>query len=105
LRVSGASARVSAKLYADVAHDQDAGVTDVHAVVFLQVAINVSRVLKAYSSRADLNARMPGFRVQMGFGLHVGWAIEGAIGEAAGGGGHTSSLSQCDTSNKMCHLS
>lgn len=24
---------------------------------------------------------MPGFKVQMGFGLHIGWAIEGAIGE------------------------
>jgi hypothetical protein len=49
--------------------------------LLLQVAITVSRVLKAYSNRADLNARMPGFSVQMGFGLHVGWAIEGAIGE------------------------
>jgi hypothetical protein len=27
-----------------------------------------------------LNERMPGFKVQMGFGLHIGWAIEGAIG-------------------------
>jgi hypothetical protein len=26
---------------------------------------------------------MPGFRVSMGFGLHVGWAIEGAIGAAS----------------------
>jgi hypothetical protein len=35
-----------------------------------------------YAARADLAARLgPGFRVQMGFGLHVGWAIEGAIGE------------------------
>lgn len=41
----------------------------------------MSRLLGRYSRRADLNARMPGFRVQMGFGLHVGWAIEGAIGE------------------------
>jgi len=23
---------------------------------------------------------MPNFRVKMGFGLHIGWAIEGAIG-------------------------
>ena len=30
--------------------------------------------------RDDLNQRMPGFLVRMGFGLHVGWAIEGAIG-------------------------
>lgn len=49
----------------------------------LQVAVSVSRVLKAYSNRPDLNARLPGFSVQMGFGLHVGWAIEGAIGELA----------------------
>lgn len=49
--------------------------------VVIQVAIAVSSLLKKYSNRADLNARMPGFMVQMGFGLHVGWAIEGAIGE------------------------
>ena len=24
--------------------------------------------------------KIPGFRVRMGFGLHVGWGIEGAIG-------------------------
>lgn len=23
---------------------------------------------------------MPGYRAKMGFGLHVGWAVEGAIG-------------------------
>jgi len=23
---------------------------------------------------------MPNFKIKMGFGLHVGWAIEGAIG-------------------------
>lgn len=23
---------------------------------------------------------MPGFEIKMGYGLHVGWAIEGAIG-------------------------
>jgi len=27
-----------------------------------------------------LYARMPGYKVKMGFGLHYGWAIEGAIG-------------------------
>lgn len=37
--------------------------------------------LKKYAQRKDLNARMPGFNIAMGFGLHVGWAIEGAIGE------------------------
>ena len=36
--------------------------------------------LKRYANRPDLNRRMPGFSISMGFGLHVGWAIEGAIG-------------------------
>ena len=33
-----------------------------------------------YQSREVLNERMPNFSVKMGYGLHVGWAIEGAIG-------------------------
>ena len=27
-----------------------------------------------------MQKRVPGFKVKMGFGLHQGWAIEGAIG-------------------------
>jgi len=48
--------------------------------VVIQTALAHSTRLKRYSRREDLNARMPGFQVQMGFGLHVGWAIEGPIG-------------------------
>jgi hypothetical protein len=44
------------------------------------VALKLSTKLAAYSSREDLLQRMPDFAVRMGFGLHVGWAIEGAIG-------------------------
>ena len=34
-----------------------------------------------YKIRRDLNERiMQNYCVKMGFGLHVGWAIEGAIG-------------------------
>lgn len=33
-----------------------------------------------YRSYEKLNERMPNYSVKMGFGLHVGWAIEGAIG-------------------------
>ena len=36
--------------------------------------------LKSYCVRDDLNAQMPGYSVRMGYGLHAGWAIEGAIG-------------------------
>jgi len=39
-----------------------------------------SAKLKDYRGNAKLNERMPNFRTKMGFGLHVGWAIEGAIG-------------------------
>lgn len=36
--------------------------------------------LRAYGKNEALCQRMPNYRVKMGFGLHVGWAIEGAIG-------------------------
>ena len=39
-----------------------------------------SKRLKMYRSHPGLNERMPNYDVKMGFGLHAGWAIEGAIG-------------------------
>ncbi|EFJ49622.1 hypothetical protein VOLCADRAFT_89530 [Volvox carteri f. nagariensis] len=50
--------------------------------VLIQLALRRYRSarLKKYAMRKDLNRRMPGFQIAMGFGLHVGWAIEGAIG-------------------------
>ena len=35
-----------------------------------------------YNENEKLNKRIPGFKVKMGFGLNMGWAIEGAIGSA-----------------------
>ena len=32
------------------------------------------------SASQKLYKRMPGYRVRMGFGLHLGWAVEGALG-------------------------
>jgi hypothetical protein len=37
-------------------------------------------VLNEYRKHPGLIARIIGYRVQLGFGLHIGWAIEGAIG-------------------------
>ena len=34
----------------------------------------------SYWDNEDLNAWMPNYWVSLGFGLHIGWAIEGAIG-------------------------
>ena len=43
-------------------------------------AIKTSRNLIKYKDNKGLNERMPNYSVKMGFGLHCGWAIEGAIG-------------------------
>lgn len=49
--------------------------------IIIQAALKRSVRLARYSRREDLAERLgPDFTVQMGFGLHVGWAIEGAIG-------------------------
>src|SRR5574343_456730 len=49
---------------------------------FLKIisGIKKSRKLLKYKEHKGLNDRMPNYSVKMGFGLHVGWAIEGAIG-------------------------
>ena len=60
-----------------VTHLADAALA---SFIIIQAALKRSKKLQSYNSREDLNARMPNFCVKMGFGLHVGWAIEGAIG-------------------------
>ena len=39
-------------------------------------AITISKKLKKYKTHKGLNERLPNFSVKMGFGLHLGWAIE-----------------------------
>lgn len=55
---------------------------DMSVISFLKIiaAIKTSRKLVKYKENKGLNERMPNYSVKMGFGLHVGWAIEGAIG-------------------------
>ena len=55
---------------------------DMSVVSFLKIiaGIKKSRKLEKYKHNPKLNARMPNYSVKIGFGLHVGWAIEGAIG-------------------------
>ena len=49
--------------------------------ITIQAALRRSRRLRELAARPAVQARLgPGFEVTMGFGLHVGWAIEGAIG-------------------------
>jgi len=55
---------------------------DMSIVSFLKVlsGINKSKKLEKYRHNDGLNQRIKNYSVKMGFGLHVGWAIEGAIG-------------------------
>jgi class 3 adenylate cyclase len=62
--------------------DAASRMADMAAVSFILTiaAINKSKKVAKYRSNAALNERMPNYRVRMGFGIHAGWAIEGAIG-------------------------
>jgi len=50
------------------------------AFVRIIAEVNKSPVLAQYRHHPGMLQRVPGYRVQLGFGLHGGWAIEGAIG-------------------------
>ena len=55
---------------------------DMSAISFLKIVsgIKKSRKCERYKRNAKLQERMPNYSVKIGFGLHIGWAIEGAIG-------------------------
>lgn len=55
---------------------------DMALISFVKIiaTINKSPVLAEYRSHPKLVKRLPNYRVRLGFGLHSGWAIEGAIG-------------------------
>lgn len=57
-------------------------IADMSLLSFLKImaAINKDPTILKYRENEGLKAVMPNYKVQMGFGLHVGWAIEGAIG-------------------------
>lgn len=75
------------KLKADGTYDiirnrQVKNICELSLVSFLKViaALNKKTVILKYRENVLLNQKMPNFKIKMGFGLHVGWAIEGAIG-------------------------
>lgn len=49
---------------------------------FLKIIAKINKFshILDYRNNEQLALRMPGYKVKMGFGLHQGWAIEGAIG-------------------------
>lgn len=69
-RLSGASSEKQSKL-ADMA---------IMSQVKIVAEIQKSRILARYREHPGLLQRVKKYRVQLGCGLHCGWAIEGAIG-------------------------
>jgi class 3 adenylate cyclase len=57
-------------------------IADMSLLGFLKVIIRIhkDRGILDYSNDLNLLNKIPDFHVDMGFGLHIGWAIEGAIG-------------------------
>ncbi|KAF8821394.1 adenylate and guanylate cyclase catalytic domain-containing protein [Cardiosporidium cionae] len=56
---------------------------DLSVIAFLKIIARINRtpiMEQQQESVALLQQFSPNFRIRMGFGLHVGWAIEGAIG-------------------------
>lgn len=62
--------------------NQNSRTAELALLSFVQIIVNLSLVpsIKQYSENEKLTKRIPGYKVKMGFGLHEGWAIEGAIG-------------------------
>jgi class 3 adenylate cyclase len=55
---------------------------DLTLLSFLKILAKCNKdpVILKYRNNQKLLQRMPNYEVKMGFGLHLGWAIEGAIG-------------------------
>ena len=55
---------------------------DMSVISFLKAmgTVRKSMILDKYRKREDIREKLPNYQVKLGFGLHVGWAIEGAIG-------------------------
>lgn len=48
--------------------------------ILLVSGLRKSQKMVKYNEHTGLNERMPGYEVKLGLGLHMGYAIEGAIG-------------------------
>ena len=55
---------------------------DLSVLCVLKIISNIRKEpqLQKYRNSTRLNQRMTGFDIKLGFGVHLGWAIEGAVG-------------------------
>jgi class 3 adenylate cyclase len=65
-----------------VSLERQTKMADMAIMSFIRIiaAVNKSPVLADYRGHPAMLQRVPNYRVLLGFGLHCGWAIEGAIG-------------------------
>lgn len=68
--------------YAIIKNKQVKNICELSLVSFLKViaALQKKQCILKYRENELLTEAIPNFKIKMGFGLHVGWAIEGAIG-------------------------
>lgn len=57
-------------------------IADLAMFSFLKIIAKINKLsqIVEYGRHKKLQKKIPGYKVKMGFGLHFGWAIEGAIG-------------------------
>jgi class 3 adenylate cyclase len=60
----------------------NSSVAELSLISFLKIMskLTTNKEILEYNKNPKLLKAVPGFKVNMGFGLHAGWAIEGAIG-------------------------
>lgn len=56
--------------------------SNLSVVSFIKILANINMSVKLLDYRRDpqINKKLPNYQIKMGFGLHYGWGIEGAIG-------------------------
>ena len=61
---------------------ENRNIADMSVFAFLKVLARINKYqhIRKYRKHAGLNQAIENYKVRMGFGLHQGWAIEGAIG-------------------------
>jgi len=66
----------------DQLEEKQRRLADMSIVSFMKIVAKISKspTLSEYRTHTRLVKRLPNYRVRLGFGLHSGWAIEGAIG-------------------------
>ena len=52
----------------------------IFSVLKIIAKINSLQTLQQYRDNVQMNERIKDYQISIGFGLHFGWAIEGAIG-------------------------